>query len=253
MKILPLAVACCGVCLTPLVSADTIFGVYAGAGVWQTDFDGDASDTGQVSIDLDDLGIEDESSNMVWLAVEHPIPILPNVRLQSTDISVDETGTLTVSTTVDGTTFTNGEQVDSTFDLTHTDVTLYYEVLDNWLNLDIGLTARIFDGEISLTSLSTNNSATLDLDAPVPMLYIKSQIDLPFTGFYVMAAANGIGYSGNTLTDFVGALGYQSDGWVMDLGVEVGVRNFNLELDDLDDIDAEIDLSGAYAAFTLHF
>ncbi len=235
--------------------ADTVLGIYVGAGVWQSEFSGDISETGQLSVNLkNDLGISDEDTNFAYVALEHPIPVLPNIRLQQTDLSIQDTGTLTRTITYDGTTFNVNTDVDSTLDFSHIDATLYYEVLDNWLNLDLGVTFRIFDGEASLETVSTPvQAARQELEGAIPMLYLKGQIDLPFTGFYISASANAIGYDGNNLTDYIAAVGYQSDGFVLDFGVELGVRTFTFELDDLDEIDGDIEMSGAYAALTIHF
>lgn len=236
----------------PLVSADTIFGIYAGAGIWQTEYEGEAADTDRLSVDLqDDLGFKEEDSNFFYVALEHPVPIIPNIKLQKVDISDRADGRLTVTTTIDDEIFIAGQSVSSNFDLSHTDATLYYEVLDNWLNLDIGITGRMFDGEIEVSSLT--QSASLELDDTLPMLYVKGQFNLPLTGAYAAGTANWISYDGNTVTDLSAALGWMSDGWVLDFGFEVGLRTFNIELDDLSDIDADIEMSGAYGALTVHF
>ena len=41
------------------------------------------------------------------------------------------------------------QQADISLDLTHTDATFYYELLDNVVDLDLGLLRRLFDGEAS--------------------------------------------------------------------------------------------------------
>lgn len=246
------------VTLSPIASADTIFGLYVGAGIWQADFSGSASESGTGNnLDFDDeFGSVEEDSNFLYIAVEHPIPVIPNIMLQQTDVSVDESATLSTTITFDGQDYTAGESVDAIIDFSHMDATLYYEILDNWVTADIGFTFRQFDGELSLvgTSGATNGvSAAQELDGVIPMLYAKARFDLPLTGFYVGAHGNFIGIDGHSLTDFSGAVGYESDGFVLDFGLELGLRTFTFELDDLDDLDADIELSGMYAAFTIHF
>ncbi len=236
----------------PLVSADTILGLYAGAGVWKTDFSGDIGDTGFPSADLEDLGLKDEQNSFYYVALEHPVPVIPNIRIQVNDINLSETSTLTQSFVLDGTTYSISDTVFSDFDLSHTDATLYYEILDNWITADLGLTIRKFDGSLYLNS-SSAGSATQDIDETIPMIYVKGQVDLPFTGFYVTATGNVISYDGNSINEYQAGIGYLSDGWVLDLGVEVGVKSMSLTLDDVSDIDADIELSGAYASFNIHF
>ena len=193
-------------------------------------------------------------NNFFYLALEHPVPVIPNILVQQTDVSVDESGSMVVDVVFDGDTFTAGTDVNTTIDFSHTDATFYYELLDNWVSLDLGLTVRMFDGELTLTESATPvNTATQVLDGALPMLYLKARFDLPLSGFYVGAHANALTYDGHSLTDFTAAAGYQTDGWVMDLGVEFGIRTFTFELDDLDELDADIELSGSYFAVTVHF
>lgn len=232
-----------------------VLGVYAGGGLWQTDLSGDVGDAGQPAADLEDLGLDDEDSNFFYVALEHPIPIIPNARLQLNDINLSNTATVSQSFVIDGDTFTAGTEVASDIDLTHTDATLYYEVLDNVVSLDLGLTFRMFDGSFEVTDTTTNETATEDFDDTVPLLYGKVQGDLPLTGFYVAASGNYINYDDNSIFDYQAGVGYMTDGWVLDLGLELGYRSFSLEIDadDLGDVNADGDVSGAYLSANIHF
>jgi outer membrane protein len=237
-------------CSLSYAHADTVFGIYAGAYSWKADYSGDINDTdaGQ-KIDLeDDLGFSDESNNVFYVAIEHPVPLLPNVRLQHTALDSSARGRLTHDFTFDDVDFNVNEGVATDIDFTHTDLTLYYELLDNWVNLDIGLTVRKFDGEIAISGL--NKSARVDLDAALPMVYIAAQFDLPFTGLSAGVGGNAIGYSGNTLLDLNAYVQYE---FPFGLGVRGGYRTFTLELDDVDDIDSDLTLDGLYGAIVFHF
>ena len=232
--------------------ADTIFGVYAGGGTQKFDFTGDFEDTDFSSavgdIDLeDDLNYGDSSGTYVYIAIEHPVPFLPNVLLMSTELDQSETSEITRTISFDDETFTAGTEVDSTIDLSHVDATLYYELLDNWVNLDLGLTIRKFDGEIKLVS-STGN-AQEDIDFTIPLLYGKARFDLPLTGLYVSASGNWIGAGSNSFLDSIVTVGYES---TIGLGLEAGYRNISLSIDD-DDFEADLAFSGIFAAATFHF
>lgn len=229
-----------------VAQADTILGVYAGAGIWQSEIGGDVQD-GTTAIDAeDDIGLEDDDNNFFYFALEHPIPVLPNIKLQHTELSVDGDNLLTRDIDFDGSVFRVSDDVSAEADLTHTDATFYYEVLDNWVSLDLGFSVRLFDGFVEIQSAA--ESAREDLDEPIPMLYAKFRFDLPLTGLSVDAEANGIGYSGNTLIDASLRLAYESG---IGLGVEAGYRSMRLELDE--DIEGDIDLSGLFAGINFHF
>ena len=47
---------------------------------------------------------------------------------------------------------------------------------DNVVDLDLGLTARLFDGEASL--IGATQQERVELDAVIPMLYGRAGIDL---------------------------------------------------------------------------
>lgn len=239
--------------LSPLAFSDTVLGIYAGGGVWQSDFSGQVGDVDQPAADLEDLGLDDQDNEFYFVALEHPVPLLPNIRLQHTDVSLSETSTISRSFVLDDVAYSINEQLVSDFDFSHTDATFYYELLDNWVNLDLGLTFRKFDGDLSLRSLTTGETASSRLDETVPLLYGKAQFNLPLTGFYVSAGGNFVSYDGSDMSDLQAAVGYMSDGLLLDVGIEVGVRNFNIELDDVSDLDADMELEGAFASVYLHF
>lgn len=224
--------------------AATLLGIHAGYTSWSPDFSGDfqSEDSGSSTIDLeDDLGFEDEANNIIFFALEHPVPFLPNIKLVNTELKSDASGKLNTTIIFDGDTFNSGVDVKSEIDLSHNDVTLYYEILDNWVSLDVGITARMFDGEIMIRS--ADKVAKESVDATIPLLYGKAQFDLPLTGLSVGANLNYLSISGNTLQDLDLFVNYK---FVFGLGLTAGVRNFTIELDDEDNLSSDIELSGAY-------
>lgn len=228
--------------------ADAI-GVRAGAYVWNPDISGTVRASGE-KVDLqDDLGFSDENANVFFVAIEHPLPLLPNLLLQHTKLDASSTSTLSRTITFDDTTYIASDRVKSTLDLTHTDATLYYEVLDNWVELDLGLTVRMFDNGVKIKSEYTGDSAKLDFNSVIPMVYAAARFNLPVTGLYVALDGNGIGYSGNTLFDYRAMVGYESP---IGLGAQVGFRNFDLKYEDGDD-EGDVKIDGAFAEVFYHF
>ena len=216
-----------------------IIGATAGAYQWKQSWEGDVQ-SGPDAIDMnDDLGYDDENGTSIYVALEHPIPVLPNIRLQRTDLDISERNNLSRTFTFEGDVYTAADTVNSTTDLTHTDATLYYEVLDNWVNLDVGLTVRMFDGEVRLAT--TGREGSIELDAPVPMLYGNARFNLPLTGLYAQAVGNVISFGDNSVTDMAVGLGYE----VAIVSLEVGYRNFDVSLED-DDEEASVTVDGIY-------
>lgn len=230
-------------------SADTIFGVYAGAGTWQTEYSGDA---GEPATSAGDLGMDENKNNYYYIAIEHPVPLIPNVKLQHNDITSNQTSTLNNNFSIGDITFPEGTQVATDFDLSYTDAVLYYELLDNWVNLDLGVTLRKYDGYLQAKSTLFNVSDKVDIDATVPLIYGKAQFDLPFTGFSAGFEGNYISYDGNDLSDYSAKISYLFDS-ALDLGVEVGYRVLTINIDDEDNVNTNLDLKGPYVAAIFHF
>jgi outer membrane protein len=235
-------------------SADAdVIGVWAGANYWNYDISGTARyKTSNSSNDIDvndDLGYDDGSYTVLYAALEHPVPVLPNVRLVYTDIDEDANGQLSKSVVYGDTTFQANEQVSSLVELKQTDITLYYSVLDNIFNLDLGLTAKYIDSKARITG-QISGSEDADLSAWVPMVYAGVGIDLPLSGLAVSADGSAVGYSGSKFYDFTVRATYDTPWFV---GIDVGYRQIRLDLDDIDDSYANIEFSGPYAGAYLHF
>jgi outer membrane protein len=177
------------------------------------------------------------------LTLEHPIPLLPNIRYQNIDL--DSSGSSSSSSfTFEGQPYLG--PVTSTFDLSHDDIVLYYEILDNWINLDIGLDVKIFDGEVALSGfdpLVAPISTTVPIDETIPLLYLSARFDLPFSGFYIGADFIGASTSDNSMEDASIMLGFESDSG---LGFEGGIKKFSLEINDVTDINADLEYDGIY-------
>lgn len=242
-----LIAASCLNCFTPAY-ADTIFGVYLGAGLWQSNLDGNVSLTGE-PIDLsDDLGFGREDNSYVYAAFEHPIPLIPNLRISQTQLKIDADNTLSRNITFNNQTYLVTEQLHSKIDLSFTDATFYYEVLDNWASLDLGITARNFDGSVEIENNGNNNR--FDIGETLPLLYAAAEIELPFTGFSLQGELQGLSISDSSITDASIKLAYES---AFGLGAELGYRLIDIQLDDLNDFNSDLQSKGAVLGLTYHF
>ncbi|NVJ51992.1 MAG: TIGR04219 family outer membrane beta-barrel protein [Gammaproteobacteria bacterium] len=227
--------------------ADTL-GIYAGYGYWKPDFNGTIANGSDQSLNFDsNIDIKDENQSSLYIAFEHPIPVIPNIMVVDQEMGSNGSGTYVGS--FGGQVFAGDVTTD--FDMSHRDYTLYYEILDNWVNLDLGITGRQFDGYVEVVDANnSSNRAYETLDATLPMLYGKARFDLPLTGLSVSAIINYISASGNTISDTALVLGYETS---FGLGLEGGIRTFNLELDDEDDFTSDLEFDGVFVNATYHF
>ncbi|AFP31235.1 TIGR04219 family outer membrane beta-barrel protein [Marinobacter sp. BSs20148] len=215
----------------PAAQAD-VFGLGAQIGYWDSELSGDVAANGG-SVDVkDELNLDGESSNQLSLYLEHPVPLLPNVRVAY--VNIDQTARGRLSGDFDG--ISAGSDVRSDLELEQLDITLYYEVLDNWVNLDLGLTARDFSGELLVQGNGQSSRATADV--VVPMGYLAARFDLPFSGASVGIEGNAIAYSGDSLHDFNVYGQYQ----LSLLQLRAGYRQMAVDYEDGDDrFDVKID------------
>jgi outer membrane protein len=255
MKKIALAVTLASI-LSTNVHADTI-GIYLGGQVWANQATGTFGD----SNDQVDFNLNDENQNSFFIAFEHPLPLIPNIRIASTSLETDGMTTLDSDFDFDDETFAAGSDVDAVFDVSYVDYTLYYELFDNGLfSFDFGLTARDFDGDIQVSSEITTGtgtviqSDTIAVTDVVPMLYASTVVGLPFTGLNFFAEGNFLSFDDHTLYDYQVGVSYELiDNMLIDVNVNAGYRSVKLELQDLNDLYSDIDFDGAFVGAVVHF
>lgn len=198
-----------------------------------------------------------ESKDLFFKAYfEHPLPYLPNVKLEYNDFSHEGSGKVSDFSWGGISGFTG--DIYNTMDMQAFDVTLYYELLDNWVSLDAGLTMRHIYGDIYVETTTTMMNQSYEYDPEraeydewIPMVYLKTRFDLPSTDLMVQAELNAISYSGSTMYDALFTLRYTFD---MGLGIEGGYRLIHLEDNDLGaDLAIDVDFKGPYAALVWDF
>ena len=225
-------------------SADTV-GFEVGAAYWGAKTSGDFNYKGD-TIDLEkDLGYGDKNTNFIWASFEHPVPIIPNLKIQHT--SFDESQSTNTNKVFDGKTYSG--VVNSNLKLNQTDFILYYELLDNWVNLDFGINAKYLNASVSMDS-ATQSASTKDLNYVVPMLYAKAKFELPLSGLSVESDISYISYDSSAFYDIKGGVSYET---TFGLGATAGYRAEKLKIDDLSDVYSDIDIKGFYAGLFYHF
>ena len=232
--------------------ADVIYGIYAGAQGWAMQTDG-AFASGNTLTSFD---FSDETQSNFYLALEHPIPFVPNVKVATSELSTSGNTLLNSSFTFGGETFTTNTELATSFDIDTTDYILYYEILDNDLiSVDVGLNGKKVDGAVSVVDATNSaNSAAQDLSVIIPMLYSRAELGLPLTGWSIYGEASYLAIDDNNITDAQVALSYELiDAIAADLSLQFGYRLVTMELDDVDDIYSNIDFDGVFAGVQLHF
>ena len=234
--------------------ADTLLGLYIGGQVWANQADGSF---GEGEIDQATFNFDNENQGSYFIALEHPIPMIPNIKIASTTLDTAGSTTINSSFEFGGKTYDTSGQLNTTFDTSYVDYTLYYEVFDNdLLTFDFGLTARDLDTKINLTGEFEGTATTSSLNASgfIPLLYVNTIIGLPFTGFNVFAEANFISYDDNSFYDYQVGVSYEVlDNLAVDLNLTLGYRAVKLELNDIDNLYSNLTFDGVFAGAIVHF
>jgi outer membrane protein len=253
MKKIALAAALAAV-LSTNVQADAL-GIYLGGQIW----DNQASGTFGDSSSQIDFNLIDEKQNSFFIAFEHPLPLIPNARISSTSLETSGMTTLDSDFDFDDETFIKGADVNANFDVSYVDYTLYYELFDNdLLSFDFGITARDFDGEVTVSTQvaagAVAQSDTIAVTDIVPMLYVATNVGLPLTGLNFYGQGNFLSVDEHTLYDYEIGVSYELvDNLLVDVNINAGYRSVKLELDDLNGLYSDIDFDGVFVGTTIHF
>lgn len=253
MKKTALLLSLSGALLSSAAQADTLLGLYLGADGWRTSVDGSFANTDQ----LQAFNFDDKTQTSYYLALEHPLPLIPNIRLQRNKLESSGSTLLDDNFSFNGTDFPNGTQVQNRADITSTDYVLYYEVLDNDLfSLDLGINGKYLDGSIAVSEVSVADglAAQQDFSEWIPMLYGAVRVGLPLTGFDVFAQGSFISYDGSQLYDAQAGIAYSLlDNLAIDMKLKLGYRQVDLQLDDVDNIYTDLSFKGVFAGVEVHF
>lgn len=199
-----------------------------------------------------DLGYgSNEINGFMWAYIDHPLPLIPNLKIQKTNFSDSDRGTVNNIVTFSGENFVANEAVRSSITLDQVDIIPYWRILDNWVNLDIGFNIKAIDGNVQINSITTpSTEANTDFSIILPMLYTKARFDIPFSGLSVEADVSYVGYSNNKFSDIKAGIVYET---TFGLGATLGYKQQSMKLDDTDGIYTELNIKGPYAGLFFHF
>ena len=235
-----------GMAGSQIVMAD-IVGGGASVGYWYSGVSGVATQ-GNELVDVENqLDLEDSGNVQLSAWLEHPVPVLPNLRLAFSRLEKNGDGEFSGS--FGNLTLASPAAVSSELDLDQLDLTLYYELLDNWVNLDAGLTVRSIDGELLIEEKSSSsNMNRTEIDAILPMAYLAARFDVPGTDVSLGAEGNGVAYSGDSVIDFAAYGQYE----IALLRLQAGYRRMSIDVEDGNEsLDIEVD--GPFLSLGLDF
>ncbi len=237
------------------VSQADVLRVEAGAGIWNQEPEGHIQYQDSPSFSESDVGYSDETKMYAWVNIKHPVPVLPNLRLEYTPMEFS--GTSTTGFIYNGVSFSQGAQ--STLTMDQYDAVLYYNVLDNtgWTTLDLGLDVKYIDTNFQAQDALSAGSVNESEDLVLPMVYARVRVEIPATDIGLEGDVKYIGYKGSDVYDYRVKADYTFDLAAVDLGIEAGYRFVNINVDHNDfsslDTTGDIHVSGFYAGAMIRF
>lgn len=222
----------------------------AQVGYWGAEPSGTVASDGEDFRVQDDLNLERNGSVFVMGELEHPVPLLPNVRLRHRTLDDEANSTITSTSQFGPVQFQNNEQVRSSYDIEMTDATFYYSPINNWVAIDLGLTARRLDVQVELENRSSGEHERAGGSVWLPMGHLAARVDLPLTGVYAGGEINAISADDESMEDVRATLGWQT---TSNFGLEIGYQRIEFETDDVDGLRADVEFEGPYAAATFRF
>jgi len=245
-----------GAMLTTAANAD-FARVEMGGGVWNQNPSGILSYTDSGATGTYTSDEKEDSSAYLWMLIKHPIPIIPNIRLEYTNIK--DTGV------IDGDfkDFELGGLATTTgsLELTQYDIIPYYNILDNtaWTTLDLGIDFKVQNTTYSADDVEevpgiTTNYSDSEI-VVIPMVYARVRVEIPGTDIGLEADGKYITYDGSTISDYRAKVDYtMSFVPVVQPAIEVGyrVQKFDVTSDD-DKTKMDMEFSGVYAGLMVRF
>jgi len=246
-------------CIIPNLSF--AIGIEVAVGGWGQGPSGDISyksDAVSDSLDIED-DLNYDRQYKVFGRVKADMPgLFPNIYFIATPMKFEETGSKATNFTFGDTTFDVTLPFDSTVQLNHYDIGLYYSLpflsigSAGKLNADLGLNARIIDFKAEVIGTEavtgTDISESEEFTIPVPMVYIGLQIK-PVDMLSLEGEFRGIAYDSNHYYDFIGRVKIRP---VKQIFIAGGYRYEDVEIDH-DDVLASITFSGPFAEAGIEF
>ncbi|UFS62693.1 TIGR04219 family outer membrane beta-barrel protein [Sulfurimonas sp. HSL-3221] len=180
---------------------------------------------GGAATDLKDAGIDTENDLYVWAYVKHPVPVIPNVRLEYLNLTHNPNGS-------------------SSFNVSELDGILYYNILDDtfFVTVDIGLDVKYV----------TSGSKGFDDSETLALAYARARVE-PLDSLGLETLVKVTNYQDNKGYDFRIKADYTMTSLpVIQPGLEIGYRIHKVQYA-IGDYINKGEYTGVYGGLMLRF
>jgi len=216
-------------------SADFV-GASVGAGIWQENISGHIKSGNTINYfhnkvaetdgntKTGNLGLEDKNQPYIWAKIIHPIPFIPNVKVQYTRYDTSGDGVATSNLKIFGKSFDIKDKIHTDLTIDSYDATFFYEFKPVIVDLEAGVGVNVWQGKTTVKSITTSKTASADWTVPFPYLYARAETT-PFFGFSVEAEAKYLNVSFGHYYDYQGSVKYHLPLPLLDISLAVGYKS----------------------------
>jgi len=173
-----------------------------GAGVWNNTVSGAIKSTLNQTIYFKDnlTTNENQQDGYFYVSLSHPIPLLPNARLEYVNLNTTnrdiELGAHT--TYLPSGISATSSSVQSSLEMRQYDAILFYNVIDQpaGVTLDLGLDLKYLLTDYHIDSVFSSSDSTI-----VPLIYAKGRVDIPVMDIGIEADGKFITDGSSTVYD----------------------------------------------------
>jgi outer membrane protein len=198
------------------------------------------------------LQFSDDGWQSGSIAFEHPLPLLPNIALRRQAASWAGNTQLAGNLQLDEYLFASQSTIDNSLDLKSTDLSFYYEVLDNsLLALDLGVTAMVYDVELAVTEPASRMRTASGF---LPLVYGNLTVQVWGTDTALFWQGHYTDYRDQQWAQTKVGMSYQVlDLTALTFAVKFGWQHQSVKLTDTDQLDLDFQMKGPFLALEADF
>lgn len=272
--------------------AEELLGVRISAAYWGANTQGrfqsedlNASDppVSATRVSVFEAGIDDDNHLFYAFELRHKIPLIPRFVYEQSAVSSHGQFTNSRDINYVDTTFVAGSLINSETDVSYSDISLYYSLLDNWINFDVGLSSRRFDGNIALTDVSpaadsggdtggdtggadggtggdagdgaegttASTPVTANIDSSKTLVFSRLGFELPETNITFNHYQKYYNSGEEHFSDREITIGFTNDNSLVSSRVELGYKKTKIISENTDQLSTNIKVGGPFLRFVI--
>ncbi len=201
----------------------------------------------------DTLKKKEQTLPYIWLSIKQPIFLIPNIRLEYSQIKANGSPYGQWGSTIKigaGTT-------TSTLKLNQYDIIPYYNLLDNrfFTTIDLGIDFKVLQGSYSVAPVASFAGYTTNKTLAIPMLYGRLKISIPDTNLAIIGIGKYVADGHSTISDYSAKISYIFTSVpVIEPAIEVGYRSEHIKIDESSsDVKTNLTFSGIFTGLMFKF